>query len=271
VAVLVRFGDGEHGRIPTARARIMARTYRYGGGPAGNLGAGLITAPQTRLTGIVQVTNPRAAAGGRAEQSVDDLKASAPHLLRTQRRAVSAQDFARLAEEAGGVRRATAVPLAHPAHPGVEVPGAVTVVIVPEDGDLPPKPSADLRERVAAFLEPFRLITTELSVTGPHYRKVSVTAVVRTDPAVAGGTVQREVLAALGRHLDPDERAFGADLAPTMLYGVIQEVPSVRDVRSLRIDVAGQPREITEQITAGPGDLFYGADHEITVQPFVDR
>lgn len=277
VAVLVaqtgelRFGDGEHGRIPPGRARIVAKVYQHGGGEAGNLGAGQISSPQTRLTGVAEVSNPRPATGGRDEQPAADVMASAPSLLRHRGVAVAAADFAALAAETGGVRRATAVPLAHPAHPGIEVPGAVTVVIVPQDGDMPPRPSPDLVDRVLEHLEPSRMITTELSVTGPDYQKVTVEAVVRADPSAAGGTVRKQVLEALGKHLDPAERKFGADLVPTMLYGVIQSVQAVRDVPSLTIEVAGRQREITEQIVAGPGALFYGADHRITVQPFSDR
>ncbi|MEV6304235.1 putative baseplate assembly protein [Actinoplanes sp. NPDC051861] len=268
---LIVFGDGAKGLIPPGGARIVATRYQHGGGENGNLAAGRITAPQTSLPGVESVTNVRAATGGRDEQPAEDLIDAAPRMLRNRERAVSAEDFATLAEDIGGVRRAVAVPLAHPRHPGVEVPGAVTVVVVPEEGGVPPVPTPDLLAVVRQRLDPARLITTELHVTGPHYLRVSVSAAVRADPTVAGGTVQRLVLAALGTHLDPVKRGFGADLVPSLLYGVLQSVPEVRDVTSLSIEVQGRRREVTEQIVAGPGELFYGEGHQITVQPFRDR
>lgn len=92
------------------------------------------------LTGVAGVTNERPAVGGRDEQTVDELIREAPLRLRCRERAVSAEDFTALALQAGGVAHATALPLVHPDHAGVEVPGAVTVVIVPDQDDPPPIP-----------------------------------------------------------------------------------------------------------------------------------
>jgi predicted phage baseplate assembly protein len=267
----VRFGDGRRGAIPVAGADIVAVEYRYGGGAAGNVGPGLVSTPLTNLLGVESVTNPRPAVGGRDQQDLEELKAAAPGVLRRRGRAVTAQDFATLAEETGGVRRAAALALAHPDHPEVEVPGAVTVVVVPDSPEVPPVPSRDLIEAVCRRLSSFRLLTSEVYVRAPNYQAISVEAHVDADPFAAAGTVQREVVEALNRHLDPLRRGFGEDLVPTSLFSVILAVRDVRAVPGLAITVQGRPHELAERVVVPAGGLLYGADHQITVTPFRDR
>jgi predicted phage baseplate assembly protein len=285
-AGVIRFGDGQRGRIPVAGAEIIAREYRYGGGAAGNVGDGLINTPLTSLVGVEEVTNERPAVGGRDEQDVEELKEQAPHVLRSRNRAVTAEDFAALAEQAGGVAKATAIPLAHPDHPGVEVPGAVTVVIVPDSEDVPPQPSSDLIRYVCRYLNRFRLLTTEVYVKGPEYQAIKVEARVAAQPYAAFDAVARDVVKALNAYLDPLGRGvsnsnglatgekgwkFGQELYPTSLYSVILGVDGVAAVPSLALIVNGRPHDNPTKPVIVPADgLVYGADHEITVVPSED-
>jgi predicted phage baseplate assembly protein len=143
----IRFGDGERGRIPVAGSEIVAVEYRYGGGEAGNVSAGAISTLLTNIVGVDGVTNDRPAVGGADEERPEDLARQAPRFLRSRNRAVTAEDFAALARQAGGVAKATALELFHPDYPGVEVPGAVTVVVVPSSPAIEvhrPEPSPDL-------------------------------------------------------------------------------------------------------------------------------
>jgi predicted phage baseplate assembly protein len=267
----IRFGDGARGRIPVAGTEIVARSYRYGGGASANLGAGLATTPLTRLAGVEEVTNERPAVGGRDEQDVEELKQRAPSVLRNRGRAVTPEDFAALALEVGGVERTAALPLAHPDHPGVDVPGAVTVVVVPEDEAVPPVPSRDLVRAVCRRLDRARLLTTEVHVTGPEYREVTVEARVAAHAYAALGAVERDVRAALDRFLDPLRRPFGEDLVPSNIFGVILAVPEVAAVPSLSVLVGGRPQLLTEQVRVPPGGLLYGAGHAILVVRHQDR
>src|SRR5690606_13334321 len=109
----VTFGDGRHGRIPLAGARIVAARYRYRGGAAGNAGPGTITALKSSVPNVESVTNIRAAAGGADAETLDEAKLRAPNDLRHRERAVTAEDFADLARQTPGVRiqRAFALPL----------------------------------------------------------------------------------------------------------------------------------------------------------------
>ncbi len=282
----IHFGDGRCGRIPVAGAEIIAREYRYGGGTAGNVGSGLINTPLTSLVGVEKVTNERPAVGGRNEQDVEKLKEQAPRVLSSRNRAVASEDFTALAQLAGGVAKATTIPLAHPDHPGVEVPGAVTVVIVPDNEDVPPRPSSDLIRHVCRYLNRFRLLTTEVYVKGPAYQAIKVEARVAAQPYAAFDAVARDVVVALNVHLDPLNREasnsngqptgergwkFGQELYPTSLYSVILDVDGVAAVPSLAIIVNGRPHDnLTQPVIVPPDGLVYGSDHEITVVPLTD-
>jgi predicted phage baseplate assembly protein len=267
----IRVGDRERGRIPPAGAEIIAREYRFGGGLAGNTAAGMINAPLDSLPGVEAVTNERPAVGGSDEQDVEDLKARAPSVLRHRNRAVTPEDFTALAEQAGGVAKAKAIALAHPDHPGVEVPGAVTVVVVPDTAEKPPEPSSELIRHVGRYLNRHRLLTTELFVKGPVYQAISVEARVAMEPYAASDAVERAVIEAIDGFLDPVAWEFGADLFPTSLYSVLLGVEGVSAVPTLTIYVGRAEQELSQPVVVPPDGLLYGAEHDITVEPRRDR
>src|SRR3546814_10097671 len=70
----LRFGDGQNGRIPGAGRALFARSYRHGGGTAGNVAAGEIKSRISTLSGIAGVSNRRAAVGGRSEEHTSELQ-----------------------------------------------------------------------------------------------------------------------------------------------------------------------------------------------------
>jgi len=277
----ILFGDGTHGEIPPAGVEIVATQYRYGGGSGGNVIAGQISSVMTAVPGVDKVTNERPAVGGRDEQNVDELREQAPALLRCRNRAVTPDDFAALAAQAGGVAKATALPLAHPDHPGVAIAGAVTVVIAPDSKDQPPQPSSDLIRSVCSYLDAFRLITTELYVRGPVYYAIRIEATIQANPYAAFDAVSRDVSKKLNHYMAPlaDPAAippvpgwkFGQALYPNNLYSVILQAADVVAVENLRVFVDTQPHaDLNRPVEVGSEGLIYGAsDHDITVKPAV--
>lgn len=269
----VQFGDGDRGRIPDAGAEIVAVEYRYGGGKRGNeAGAGKINSPRSALVGVEKVTNERPAVGGADEQSLDEILTEGPALLRRRNRAVTPEDFAGVVEEIGGIKHAVALPLFHPDHPGVKVPGAVTVVVVPDNEDRPPKPSGELISAICERLDKVRLLTTEVFVKGPSYQEIRVEARVSANPYAAFDTVSRDVTKALDDLLDPRKGKFGKDFSPTLVFKAILDVKDVVGVRTMNLYVDGRRYESTrDDIAVPPDGLLYSGPHFITVQPPVDR
>jgi predicted phage baseplate assembly protein len=287
----IRFGDGRRGEIPPASAEVVAQVYIYGGGAAGNLGPNTINALLTSSGDVESVTNERPAAGGKNEQKLDDLREEAPARIRCRDRAVTTEDFAALAQQAGGVARSTAIALAHPDYPGIEVPGAITVVVVPDNQDTPPRPSAELLSAVCRYLDERRLLGTEVYVKAPTYREISVEARVEPDPYASPDQLIEDIKRELDAFFDPLGRSagtqgaaptasaakptgwtFGQHLHPTELYSVILNVVGVRSVPSLALIVDGRPHDdIRKTVYLGPDELIYGRDHMLVVVPAKDR
>jgi predicted phage baseplate assembly protein len=279
----VTFGDGVHGAIPTAGSDITA-SYRYGGGARDNVAAAAVSALQAPVLGVSAVTNAAPAAGGQDAQTPDDLQAAAPAMLRSQQRAVTAADFQAVAMGAAGVARVTVLPFASPDFPGVSVPGAVTVVIVPvpaDPGQVMPTPAQELKEAVARDLDAMRPVTAEVYVDGPVYRQVQVTARIEIVPSASPDQVNLDVIAALDEFLSPlpvaqtdgtssTPRDFGEDFYPTSLYRAILDVANVVAVPNLSVSVDGIPYQLTDVVTLAANELLASAgdgSYLLTVVP----
>ena len=131
--------------------------------------------------------------GGRDEETLDEAKQRAPAAIRARCRAVTADDFEFFATQAANIARARALPLRHPDFPGVQVPGVVTVLVVPDSDEPDPMPSEGTLRTVCAYLDQRRLLTTELYVAPPTYQEVSVDVELVADDCADLAEVQRDV------------------------------------------------------------------------------
>jgi predicted phage baseplate assembly protein len=116
-----RGGERQYGAIPRSGALIRMRSYRSGGGSAGNIAAGKINVLKSGVPFVDRVKNRRPAVGGRDAESIEGAALRAPRMLRTSFRAVTAEDYEYLAREATqGLRGSVACSHAHcrpPARP----------------------------------------------------------------------------------------------------------------------------------------------------------
>ena len=201
----VRFGSGGQGpRIPQIGERIRVRAYRYGGGSAGNVAAGAIT--QVVGAAGVTVANPLPATGGRDAESLDAALDRIPDEVHRRDRAVTTDDFRELALQVPGVARAETLRLLHPDTPNVPAAGVVSVLVVPaEDVRNPaaPLPDRSLLRDVTRYLDPRRLITTELYVIPPEYRPIGLSAGVVVRDGYQVDAVRRWVELILRQFLAP--------------------------------------------------------------------
>jgi predicted phage baseplate assembly protein len=192
--------------------------YRYGGGAEGNVGPKAIS----KVEGISQVkaSNPLPARGGAASESVADALDRVPGELRRHDRAVTQGDFQELALATPGadVGRADCLPLFRPPRNLADIAaptsgvtydpaaGVVSVVVWPrEDHKRPNAPMADrtmLRE-VCTWLDARRLVTTELYVLPPTYRKIAVAVGIRAKPGYGIEALRRWVELVLRQYLAP--------------------------------------------------------------------
>jgi predicted phage baseplate assembly protein len=295
---IITFGDGVHGKIPrwlssdqsnleiSDTPNVQVTQYRWGGGSAGNAGSNSITSLIDTLPFVGSVTNILPSEGGADEESVADAELRAPDAIRTQSRAVTPDDFVALAKLTPGARikRATAIPLQRPqtqvtrAPDGSVImpplaPGVVTVIVV-TDGPDPKMPIAtdQTRAAVAAYLDQFRLVTCELYVTKPVYRRVEVHATVTAVPGAASGAVETAVkntLLAFYNPLTGGQQGAGWDFGGTIYvsdaYQQILGVDNVDRIEgAIQIYIDGQPQAQDKDIPLQPFELVYSMDHTVT-------
>jgi len=266
----VTFGDGTRGRVPQIGERIRAREYRYGGGAAGNVGAKAIT----RVSGVdgVKANNPRPASGGADAETVEAALERIPAELRRRDRAVTAEDFRglALATPGAGVGRAEVLPLFHPPTRIEEAAGVVTVVVWPREDPIHPNaplPDRDLLRRVCAYLDERRLVTTELYVVPPTYRRVAVSVGVKPKPGYGVEAVRAWVELVLRQYLAPlppygpagegwplGRRVFGPELEAAVL-----QVEGVEYVEGLRI---------AEPVVQADGDEVWAERSVVELAPY---
>jgi len=241
----LRFGDGLAGMIPPAGYRIVARSYRRGGGAATNVAAEAIRfEPRPGVAG----TNPFAAEGGSDAEPAEALAARAPGRLRHLDRIVTPDDAERIAcdRHLGGMARARAERGRHPDYPATVLTGALTIWIAPPIVPRrrhPPYPTRAQFEQVVQVLEARRLIGQELFVRPAEVRPVYVSARVEAEPGIAGRDVENAAITALDGFINAPARGFGQWLHPLQLSAELQSVPQIRRVIALsyRLGENGEP------------------------------
>jgi hypothetical protein len=210
----VTFGNGVQGLAPQIGQRIRATTYKYGGGSAGNVAAKAIT-KVLEVSGV-KVSNPLPTRFGADSEAVADALTRIPAEFRRHDRAVCASDFQELAlaTPGAGIGRAEVLPLFYPpnassfnpADPATFAAGVVSVVVWPAvDNKRPeaPMPDANTLQAVCSWLDARRLVTTELYVIPPTYRKVACSVGFQPQNGYGIEAVRRWVELAVRQFLAP--------------------------------------------------------------------
>jgi hypothetical protein len=261
---VIAFGDGLHGARPPARARIRA-DYAYGAGPSGNVGSGAITSSPALPAGV-KVTNPVRTWGGAAAETVAEGEKQIARYLRHRDRLVSVEDFDTIVRRTPGVDvgRVDIIPAYSPelstTSPG-DAAGAVSLMVIPRaDRAHPdaPEPDQPFLDAVCDYIDPRRLVTTEVFLRGPTYRGIWIS--VGFDP-VAGQSVadvRDGVKAGLLAFLSPlpvaTDLGFShasagwprtKTVVPLELLAVASRVPGVDYIRSVLV--------IADDDTSGDG------------------
>jgi Baseplate J-like protein len=252
-----------------AVGREIRLWYRRGGGPRGNVPAGALTVLRDPVPGVA-VTNPEAASGGRAVETVDNALVRGPQELHSLSRVVTARDFELAATSVGSVARARAV-----ARAGLwtyAAPGEVEVALVP---DLPPeerpggrvtaaalhaRETDEARGQVAALLDERRPLGTRCRVTWSRYKTVTVSAKLHVRRGEDAERVRERVLRGMYGTISPlpsdystQGWAFGQPLRVSDVYYVAQREPGVRFVDDVRLELDEAP---DHDVTTVAADRF---------------
>lgn len=247
---LLLFGNGVNGKIPPPASQILARKHRAGGGKIGNVARGAIKQMLGAIAGVQGVSNPRAAEGGADAETLEQFSERAPCSIRHRGRAILPSDYETLAREASAaVGFARAIPTRNDS--GRQMPGWITLIIIPNSDEEQPWPSFGLRQQVRKYIgerAPGDVAEAgHVYVTGPDYLLIDVTATVAPlDPAEAGVVEQRsrQALDAFLHPLDggPDRRGWelGRDVYVSDIAAALERVEGVDYVKEIDLLVDGQ-------------------------------
>ena len=250
----VTFGNQLQGMIPPAGRRVRVRTMRAGGGSAGNLPAGSLTAIQAfdasgnQVTQKITVQQPMATTGGADPETLGAAEQRIPTLLQNQSRAVTASDYQNLALQTPGanVGRAEVLPLFKPQTLTPNVPGVVSVMVIPNQaGVLNPCPRADrpTLETVYQYLNPCRPVTAEMYVIASDYVDLAIGVAIEVKTGYQTLQVSQAVETALRSYLWPlapggvDSTGWplGRTVRQLELEVIVSQVPGVIEVNGLNL------------------------------------
>ena len=281
----IRQPDGtlrHYGAVPKVGATVVMRRYATGGGRKGNVARGAIQTLKSSIPYVARVENRYPAHGGVDGETIEEVKARGPLVLRARSRAVTAEDYEVITREAAPevarVRCLTA------GEHDVDA-GAVKVLVVPaaasENGVIQFEdlvPAAETLERIARRLDEVRLVGARVLVEPPRYQGVTVVARLVAHPYTDLDRLQADALDSLYGFLNPlsgghDKTgwAFGRDVQSAEVSAVLQRVPGVDYVDDLRLfganPVTGERgRQVKQKLPLEPYSLVFSYQHQLLIE-----
>ena len=271
-----------YGDIPRRGATIWFNRYRHGGGSRGNVAAYELNTLKTSIPQVNRVYNRRPARGGQDQESLDVAKVRAPNELHARNRAVTAADFEFLARQADASVGRVQCLQPEPGWSESVNPGTVYVLVLPaveqprrrlteRELTVPP---ADL-DKIKAYLDQRRLLTTRLHVTGAELLWVSAAVTCRLARGADKKAVYEEILARLYAYLNPlvggpgeSGWPFGRHLHTYDVYHCLQNLPGVlaiADITLRHLRPNGQLMLLPDgTLPVAPHTTIASAVHEVT-------
>jgi hypothetical protein len=205
----IRFGDGLHGARPPADARLEA-DYDVTMGMAGNVGSESVNSGPNLPPGVT-LRNPVPTWGGADAEAVEMAEKRIPGYLRHRDRLVTIEDYVSIVQRTPGLDLARVEGLAayNPDLPGSlpgDAPGAITLMLVPRsDPRTPDAPQPDMLflDTVCKYVDPRRLVTTEVFLRGPQYVPMWLSVGISVKAGASIAEVREQVKRRLRRFLSP--------------------------------------------------------------------
>lgn len=257
----IAFGDGLSGMIPPIGRDNIKASYRSGGGAEGNVAAGEINVIKTPVAGIDRIRNYLPSEGGSDTESIQSVFERGPYVVRTLARAVTGEDFEKLAAASSSyVDRAR-----------VLVSGSrLKVIVVPKGSEERPMPSSGLLKIVKEYLLERSLSTVSanrLDVVGPDYKEVRVRVDVIPESIDLAVPLERSILNKLKEFLHPLSGGpagkgwdFGRPVRISDIYSILERTEGVDHVEDLRLnDSAGD-------VDMGENQLACTGEHAVNIR-----
>ena len=251
----IKFGDGFRGKRPPLGA-IMRASYDYGVGRAGNVGPGSINSSPALPAGL-KVANPVRTWNGADAETIGEGEKQITRYLQHRDRLVTAADFETIARRTPGVDLGRIEVLAaynpelKPNPPG-NAAGAVTIMVIPRFDSVQPNapmPDRFFLDAMCRYLDPRRLVTTELFLRGPNYIAIWFSVGINVQAGFSIAQVREAVKQELLDFLSPLPKGavnptgwkLGKPVVDIELVAVASRVQGVESVSGVRIALGKLP------------------------------
>jgi hypothetical protein len=269
--VSVYFGDGVSGMVPPNGATIKAK-YVVGGGTDGNVPSNMIfileKIPGQPLSKVsewnavldisVEDNNGVGGSGGLDPESDTVIRNGALEFLRSSSRAVTIEDYRRLALGVPGVGKSGV---------SADVWSSINLYVAPPDGtgyplygsSYPATPNSEwttLKDRVETFIEGKELVGATVTVLPPTYKDVRLSIEYVKREQYLDYQVQSAIRAILKGYYSYARSNFGQIIYPEDIEFILRATPGVLTARVTELYVNGVG-------SAGDRSTLVGAANEI--------
>ncbi|MBW4613764.1 MAG: putative baseplate assembly protein [Desmonostoc vinosum HA7617-LM4] len=239
--------EHQYGAVPPRGSEIRMVAYRTGGGREGNVQVGTIQFLKSAFPYVESVINYKEGINGADAESLEQAVIKAPRILRTRDRAVTAEDFEVLAQQASGgaIARVRCLPATSQTQAGMVglliVPQANTDGIAQGEGISPDKfaLSAALQDQILNYLNDRKLLGVQVYLQEPDYVGVSVQSEVAVEAVYDNPQAKEEILrqlrVSLYKYLNPliggtDGKGWplGRPVYTSDIVALMQQTPGVR-------------------------------------------
>nr|QNO51026.1 hypothetical protein EDLMLJLI_00019 [Methanosarcinales archaeon ANME-1 ERB6] len=243
----VLFGDGINGMIPPVGKDNIKTNYKSGGGVKGNVAKAEIKILKTSVASVDRVINPEPAEGGADTELVDAVLERGPHLIKHRDRAVTEEDFERLARAASSYIARTKC---------FTKGGKLDIIVIPKGEEDKPMPSAGLLKMVENYLRERSLnliLPVCIEVQEPAYKEINVTVDVVPESIDQAIPLEKVILKRLKEFLHPltgghknSGWEFGRDVHISDIYALLEGIKGVEHVENLKLNDKSEDVKVKE-------------------------
>lgn len=240
---IIAFGDNENGEVPPIGSdNILIVSCSLTKGALGNLSAGNLKTVRTARDEYA-VRQYSACAGGRDREEFEAALRRFRYELSDCRRAVSADDYRRLAMNTPGLRVADvrAIPFFDPDDqyaPPDKLRGVMTLAVLPYSRSGYPMPDARFLAAVKEHMEQCRLLTVELKTCAPLYVRVNISAEIvcgTGEVSQVRSSAEKLIRGKFSVYSNYGRSRFGESVRETDLIAALCSVEGVLTVKYIRI------------------------------------
>ncbi|MCT4585843.1 MAG: baseplate J/gp47 family protein [Peptostreptococcaceae bacterium] len=273
------FSDGIKGNIPRKEMKIYLSNIAFSSGKKGNIRRKDLAKflYEDSYFDNIKLKNISKAIKGNDEQDITDVNKIFAKSLLNSKRAVNEDDYVRLLKKSKelSIGRIKVIPLYEKglkSYPKKVKEGVLSIVVIPKDKGFMPEISNDYLNKVKKYIEPYRLITTNVKVIKPEYIGIDIKVVANVKDNITEN-IKEELLEKLEDYLIPIKKEknkysgweFGKTLYSGEIYSLINAHKKIDYVEDLWIYPIGKyiKQDKNKDIYIPKEGLFYLNSFEI--------